>query len=275
MGLDKELFEGDVDGGFICGLCDQVLLNPVTAGCSHIVCQTCVNRSLKARVNLAVCPVCNAKLTRNTEDTTIDFKLNLLNLTLRCSHWCGSTFVLADLPDHMDICPCAPVDCKFREKGCRKSVRRCDISKHGDECDFRTVACEACGHTTIYRELFTHQSRVRCLEKKLKQQVIREQKAATQETNRHRERLYRDLVRLDQHQRKSVTDHLKSNNSRRKVKVSSDIDSKFALSPRDGIFLTEEVVQQHGKVVLQLKEEKEDTREMQRQRRRKDVCMFH
>ncbi|XP_060603882.1 E3 ubiquitin-protein ligase PDZRN3-like [Ruditapes philippinarum] len=266
MGLDKDLFEGDVEKEFICGLCDQVLLNPVTAGCSHIFCQSCVNRKLKSLVSKPLCPLCSAKLSSNTQDTTIEFKLKLLNLTLWCSHTCGAKFVLADLPDHMDICSNAPVQCEFKPTGCTRTIKRCDFKKHLQECDYRSVECEACGHVTIYRELFTHQSRVRCLEKKLKQQIIRERKLALKEVNKHRERLFRDNCRLDQQQRKSILNHSKSLNHRRKLRHSSknDNDSEFDLSPRDGVFLTEHAVEHHNDVTME--QNGEDSKEIERQR---------
>lgn len=258
MGLDKDLFDGEVDESFICGLCNQVLLNPVTAGCNHIFCQTCVKRKLRSLVSKSVCPSCSAKLTSDTQDTSIEFKLKLLNLNLWCSHKCGSKFVLADLPDHMEVCPNAPVECEFKSKGCIKTIKRCDLKKHLEECDFRVVECEACGHVTLYRELFTHQSRVLCLEKKLKQQVIRERKAASKEINKHRERLFRDTVRLDQQQRKLFLNHSKSLSNKRNLKLqdSSDTKSNFDYSPtEDGIFLTEQVVHQHNESMEQDDEE--------------------
>ncbi|KAL4240963.1 hypothetical protein ACF0H5_001745 [Mactra antiquata] len=244
MGLDKTLLVDEVDERFICGLCDQVLVNPVYAGCNHIFCKSCVSRKLRSKVTKSVCPSCSAKLTDDTTDTTIEFKLNLLHLKIRCSHNCDSTFVLADLPEHLDYCPLAPVECDFKPKGCKKTVRRKDFEKHLDECDFRTVECEACGHVTMYQDLFTHQSRTRCLERKLKQQVIRERKASSQEINRHRQRLCRDITRLDQQQRKTFSNHYRALSYRKMSKQSpypETDDVNIELSPRDSVFLTDEV----------------------------------
>lgn len=272
MGLDKDLFKGKVGEEFICGLCDQVLLNPVTAGCSHIYCQTCVKRKLRSLVSKSLCPSCSAKLTSDTQDTSIEFKLKLLNLTLRCSHKCGTKFALADLPDHMEVCPNAPVECEFKGKGCSKTIKRCDLKKHIEECDFRSVECEACGHVTLYRELFTHQSRVRCLEKKLKQQIIREKKAASKEINKHREKLFRDNARLDQQQRKLFLIHSKSLNNKQNFrrKVSSETECHFGYSPgEDGVFLTEEAVHHHNETMEQ--DEDVATNEMENHRRLHNV----
>lgn len=245
MGLDRELFPGDVEKEFICRLCSQVLLNPVTAGCEHIFCQSCVVRTMKSLVTKHACPTCNASISLNMTDTNVEFKLKLLNLVMQCTHKCGANFILAELPDHMEICPNAPVECTF--KGCKRTIKRCDKRKHQDECDFRPVECEACGHQTIYIELFTHQSRVRCLEKKLKQQIIRERKAASREINRHREKLFRDNVRLDQHQRKQLVTHSKTLITRKSSRRMSreDGDSEFDYPAGDVVFVTENRIPEH------------------------------
>lgn len=241
MGLDKTLLVDEADEQFICGLCHQVLVNPVYAGCNHIFCKSCVTRKLKSRVTKSVCPSCSANLTNNTNDTTIEFKLNLLHLTIRCSNHCEATFFLADLPDHLDVCPLAPVECDFKSKGCKKTVRRKDIDKHLAECDFRTVECEACGYVTIYRELFTHQSRVKCLERKLKQQIIRERKLSSLEINKHRQKLFRDTVRLDQHQRKTLLSHSKSLNYKKHPNKPPHHETENdSVTPRSA-FLTDDI----------------------------------
>ncbi|XP_052262420.1 E3 ubiquitin-protein ligase PDZRN3-like [Dreissena polymorpha] len=251
MGLDRELFEGEVAEEFLCGICHQVLLNPVTAGCFHMFCQACVIRKMKSRVTKPVCPVCSAALSLNMTDTPIEFKLKLLNLSTQCSHNCGDAFVLAELPDHMDVCPNAPVQCHFTAQGCPRKVKRCDLRKHLHECDFREVECEACGFRTLYRELFTHQSRVRCLEKKLKQQIIRERKASSREIIRHREKLVKEHAKFDQQQRKRILSHAKSQASRkseRQTTAGSECgDSEFDFATtQESVFLTEDVINRHN-----------------------------
>lgn len=273
MGLDRDLFPGEVCEEFICKLCSQVLLNPVTSGCDHVFCQTCIVRTMKSRVTRHECPSCSANLTLSMKDTGVEFKLKLLNLIVECSHKCGAKFVLAELPDHMEICPDAPVDCDFRTKGCKRTIKRCDKRKHQDECDYRPVECEACGYSTIYRELFTHQSRVRCLEKKLKQQIIRERKAASREINRHREKLFRDNVRLDQHQRKKLVNHAKSMSVRKNGRRLSkdDGDSEFEFSTEGPALLSENNVRAHAEQV-----EKEETDQVAdiEERRTVDISRF-
>ena len=236
MGLDVNLFEDDVADEFICKICNKVLLNPLVAGCSHVFCEPCLLRRIESKGTRAQCPVCTSALDPDTFLTSsIDFKLRLLNLKIRCSNKCGETFSLGDLPDHSEICPNAPVFCEFRKRGCQKTVRRSDLKKHLDECDFRSVECEACGYVTVYRDLFTHQSRVRCLEKKLKQQIIRERRVSSQQIQKHRDKMFHEKVRLEQHQRKRLLEHSKNLSNAARSHSKLDIHS-----PRLGtVFITE------------------------------------
>ena len=238
MGLDVNLFEEEVSDEFLCKLCNRVLLNPLVAGCSHVFCEPCLLRRIKSKVSKSQCPTCMSELDPDTFLTSsIDFKLRLLNLKIKCSNHCGDTFALGDLPDHNEICHNAPVFCEFKKKGCQKTVRRIDLKKHLDECDFRPVECEACGYKTIYRDLFTHQSRVRCLEKKLKQQIIRERRVSSQQIQKHRDKMFREKIRLEQQQRKRFLEHNKNicNSNVKRSYSRSDIQS-----PRDStVFITE------------------------------------
>ena len=81
---------------------------------------------------------------------------------------------LAELPDHVtEECPNAPVTCPNVQQGCKMKVKRVELQEHMEECEHRSVQCEACGQRTVYVDLFTHQSRKRCLENKLRQQLIK------------------------------------------------------------------------------------------------------
>jgi len=274
MGLDRALFDEEVEEDFLCRLCHQVLLNPVTSGCKHVFCQACVIRKMKSRTTRHVCPVCSSALSLDMSDTPVDFKLKLLNLSIKCAHKCGDSFALSELPDHMDVCPFAPVPCDFKEKGCKRTIKRCDKTKHCKECDYREVECEACGFHTIYCELFTHQSRVRCLERKLKQQVIRERKAASREISRHREKLSKDTTRLELQQRRKQLTHAMALTSRKQERqITGSSNSNYSNVSCDitrndeemngGVFLTENVLHEHDRATMN-----EDTTEQPRMVRR-------
>lgn len=191
----------------MCKLCHKVFLDPVVNVCGHLFCSSCIKK--RFRSNMAKrCPVCSSTLLEQTTQPSMDFRLELLDLQIHCHNKCGKTFPLASLPDHIsDECPNTAMTCPNDPKGCKKKVRRCDIDHHVEECDFRKVVCEACGYVTVYFNLFTHQSRVKCLEKKLKQQVIRELRNHSKDVRKHRSQLTKLNIRRDVEDRKVILEH--------------------------------------------------------------------
>ena len=206
MGLDKALFD-DVPDECICVLCRNVFLDPIVLPCKHMFCNACFMRRFKMD-KPTVCPTCHSSIEEEPQTSNQEFKLKLLNLTITCTHKCDRKITLGELPEHVsEDCPLAPVSCPNESKGCKKKVRRRDLNKHIAECNFRSVTCEACGHKTIFQDLFTHQSRTRCLERKLKQQVIRELRQAHHQVVNHRSNVTREHIRRDIQQAKTIVEH--------------------------------------------------------------------
>lgn len=251
MGLETKLFEGEVDDSFICKLCQKVFLNPVSCSCKHMFCNNCMMKRLQYE-KLKHCPICKTKFTGKLAQPSNEFKLQLLQLRINCSNKCGKSVLLGELPDHVsEMCPHTPITCPNYGKGCRKTIRRCDIKHHLKECDFREVVCEACGHTTIFRDLFTHQSRTKCLEKKLKQQIIREFRNTTREVRRHKSLLTKQHVKRDILLRRQELEHSRNLQSSR-LSTSRKFGSLESLANSNGnigtgVFLTENVLQKYYK----------------------------
>lgn len=239
MGLDPRQFVDPVDDKYVCKLCHKVFLDPVANHCGHIFCSSCVKKRLGGDMAKR-CPDCSAQLIKKMSPPSMDFRLELLTLQIRCHNKCGKTFPLSSLPDHMgDECPNTAMTCPNISKGCKKKIRRCDIKKHVEECDFRDVECEACGFVTIYCNLFTHQSRVRCLEKKLKQQIIREQRNHANDVKRHRAHLTKQNIRREVEDRRVVLEHtryLKNGKNKMHGSLESLTNNKTS-----DVFLTEVV----------------------------------
>ena len=209
MGLDLKQFDGTVEERFICKVCEKVFLNPLLNKCGHTFCTTCIGKRLSNEIN-RFCPTCKEPLVTPLKPPTKEFRLELLGLPIQCSNKCGQVLPLEGLPDHVsDSCPFTGVVCPNRRKGCKRKIRRCDVRQHVLECDYREVKCEACGHVTMYNDIFTHQSRTKCLEKKLKQQVIRESKNHQREVRRHQTQLNKMHIRRDIEDRKILVHHAK------------------------------------------------------------------
>ncbi|KAL5018993.1 hypothetical protein ScPMuIL_004715 [Solemya velum] len=204
MGLDVKLFPAGVDSDLVCHICKNVLLEPVETTCSHIFCRICLRDSL-LQTKMEFCPVCNTTMDYFVKQPSAEFKLRLLGLTIDCNNGCGTVCKLEELPDHVsETCPNTPVSCSNKSSGCKKIVRRCDVNRHANECDFKKIVCEACGHRTILRDIYSHQRRVRCLEKKLKQQLVRELRKTETETKRHTNNIQQERMKVEIEQRKAL-----------------------------------------------------------------------
>lgn len=242
MGLDKALFD-DVNDEFICALCENVFLDPIVPSCQHIFCSACLARRFKKDKSTA-CPTCQSPIQDLPQTASQEFKLKLLNLKIKCTNKCDRKVTLGELPDHVSVdCPFTPVSCPNENKGCKKKVRRCDLTKHLAECDFRTVTCEACGHVTLFQDLFTHQSRTRCLERKLKQQVIRELRSAHRQVINHRSNVTREHIRREIQQSKALVEHARYLQNRKQkfhqLLLSPSNSSVIMTEHENSVFLTE------------------------------------
>ncbi|KAK3089919.1 hypothetical protein FSP39_007644 [Pinctada imbricata] len=239
MGLEPGLFEGELDRDFLCCVCHKVFLNPVSAGCQHLFCQSCMG---KRRMNerTQCCPICKTKFTKTLSPPSTEFKLNLLQLRIRCSNKCGLVLNLGDFPEHLDEdCPFTPVLCPNKAKGCKKRIRRCDIKRHVEQCDYRDVVCEACGHSTVYYDLFTHQSRTHCLEKKLKQQIIRELRTTNGEVRRHKSLISKQHIKRDIELKRQEIEHARFLQKSRLSTMRRY--SSLENLPTGGVFITENI----------------------------------
>ncbi|XP_046352808.1 E3 ubiquitin-protein ligase PDZRN3-like isoform X1 [Haliotis rufescens] len=255
MGLDLTLFVGTIDPNLICSICSQVFVNPVSNSCHHIFCQSCIRRRSKSRTS-RYCPECSTKLHAESSEVSVELKLKLLRLRIKCNHGCGIVCELADLPDHVaDVCPNAPVSCPYKNVGCCKTVKRCEASIHAEECYHRFVDCEACGFRIQYCDLFTHQSKTRCLEKKLRQQVARAAKSTNLEVRRHRDYVLRQHFQLERHQRQAVMSHFRSKQqsyldsvrSKHNDDTSDDMFSDSSPRPKDSVAENQSLVLSFGK----------------------------
>ncbi|GFO38903.1 E3 ubiquitin-protein ligase nrdp1 [Plakobranchus ocellatus] len=207
MGLHRKMFEGPVPPDLLCSLCGHVLVQPESSvSCQHIFCSSCLQENVATP-----CPSCGTALQSVPHrPAPAQLRLRLLELRIHCDHKCSQVVALGQLPYHVShVCPNTPVECQFAPAGCRKKVRRCQLDEHAQECDFRPVVCDACGHQTLSKDLHVHQSRKRCVEKRIKNQLIKALRSTRKEVKRHQGHLQRQQVRSDQFQRRLEIEHTK------------------------------------------------------------------
>ncbi len=137
-GYEDERFIHAVSTHFHCGICYNVLKEPVTCQRNeHYFCRACITKHLK---NSPTCPTCQEKLTPETITQAPRILRNCLDeLNIHCDYsdrGCQEIIPLAQLQDHVDECRFAPVLCP--NEGCLAKVNRQDLAGHQQAlCEFR------------------------------------------------------------------------------------------------------------------------------------------
>ncbi|XP_019644374.1 PREDICTED: RING finger protein 151-like [Branchiostoma belcheri] len=237
MGVELTSVVGDVDESLICPLCNMVLLDPVMAHCQHVFCQDCVSRK---RLTSAVCPVCSTPFIERFVPAPRELQSALQALEMRCNLGCGGTCTIGGLAEHMEECPLLFLDCPYKSRGCKDILQRRDMAAHLEDCNFRYVDCEACGHRTLFCDLFTHQKAKKCMEQKLKREVVDSVRRSRGQVRCHRKELTEDIHYRDQQQRRWLKSRLSWSRPGRGIERSMSQPAVMTLSDWNSgqVFLT-------------------------------------
>jgi len=96
----------------ICGLCNNVVNEPVETRCSHLVCSSCFCDSIdRARTGVPSCPVCKVEFAAKSDIHAVSpvVQRMLRKLEIRCDNFqagCTTVVTLQELHDH--TVQCAP-----------------------------------------------------------------------------------------------------------------------------------------------------------------------
>lgn len=137
-GYEDERFSHAVSTHFHCGICQNVLKEPVTCQRNeHYFCRCCISKHLE---NSSTCPTCQEELSKDTISEAPQILRNCLDeLHIRCDYadkGCQEMVQLAQLQNHVDECGFAPVSCL--NEGCFAEVHRKDLIGHQQGlCEFR------------------------------------------------------------------------------------------------------------------------------------------
>ncbi|XP_028400919.1 uncharacterized protein LOC114524016 [Dendronephthya gigantea] len=142
LGYDETRFQTQVNNNFCCGICDNVMKDPVMCRNQHGFCRGCI--TIHLRKNSQTCPICRDELTAETLTEAPRIVKNYLNeQSIRCKYFdrgCQDIVQLERLEGHVAECGFAPVVCG--NEGCGETINKRDRRYHeGELCQYRKLIC--------------------------------------------------------------------------------------------------------------------------------------
>ena len=143
-GYDDERFQHPVGQSFHCGICFNVVKDPVMCRHNeHMFCRACITIHL---TNSQTCPSCLEPLTVETLSQPSRTVMNLLSeLKIRCRSFnrgCERFIELGNLDRHVRDCGFAPAICS---NGCELEMNKQDLLHHETAvCELRRIKCHSC-----------------------------------------------------------------------------------------------------------------------------------
>ena len=144
-GYEDELFQHPVSHTLHCGICLNVLKDPVSCQHNeHLFCRACITVHL---MNSQTCPSCMERLTVQLFSQAPRAVTNMISeLKIRCQFFqrgCGQFIELENLERHVTDCGFAPAICS--NEGCQLVVNKQDLTHHQTAvCEQRRVKCHSC-----------------------------------------------------------------------------------------------------------------------------------
>ena len=156
MGYDFERFVSPVNEGLLCGICRDVLEDPVQASCEHAFCRSCIHGWL---VHHNICPEDRRPLFASELRPLFRYMKNDLDmLQIRCRSWgagCRVVCTLEHIQKHEEECEFHTLQCP--SVGCTVMLERRDLEQHLTVCEFRKKECpKGCGMPILNRDDMEH-----------------------------------------------------------------------------------------------------------------------
>ena len=218
-GYDDERFLHPVGHTLHCGICTNVLKDPVMCGQNeHLFCRVCITMHLK---NSQTCPNCIEPLTIATLSQASRGIRNLLaELKIKCEFFdrgCGKFIELEHLERHVADCGFVPVVCS--NEGCHLEVSKRDLLHHETAvCELRRVKCHSCND--IKQEVDTLNVKLSKIDEKVEKNVARV------------EQVQAHLVEQDEMNRQLKTDNEEMKKSLNEVTIQLDKITRTLLEVR-------------------------------------------
>lgn len=194
MGYDQDRFVSPIKDGLMCGICKDVLEDPLQAPCEHAFCATCIHGWL---VHEGTCPEDRQSLEESDLRPLFRYMRNDLNqLQLRCVNadsGCAEICKLEIISRHERECSYGSVNCPNKSRGCDAVLERRVLDSHLAICKYRSSKCpNGCGLTILSSELESHN----CVtELRTELELLRSEMICKQEELRHEMQLRLDSQR--------------------------------------------------------------------------------
>ncbi|XP_071477772.1 E3 ubiquitin-protein ligase NRDP1-like [Diadema antillarum] len=194
MGYDQDRFVGPVKDGLMCGICKDVLEDPLQAPCEHAFCATCIHGWL---VHERTCPEDRKNLNESDLRPLFRYMRNDLNqLQLRCinsDNGCEEVTSLEVIARHERECAYGVAECPNKSRGCDAVLERRLLDSHLSACHYRSSKCQrGCGLTILSSEVDSHN----CVaELRTELELLRSEMICKQEDMRHEMQLRLDSQR--------------------------------------------------------------------------------
>ena len=185
-------FVAEIPENLLCTHCHGVLKNAVRLkDCEHALCLGCLQKRRKN--NLEHCP-CSILLTEAPPDQSNELRKQVNELLVYCSKNCGKKIKLKELNPHLEFeCSMQLVHCA--SSGCQIKIKRKDSERHTEVCDFRIVFCSGCDKKLKYADLRNHHISQGCMDRQLKQALVKQLREGNREVKRHSMQLKQDTFK--------------------------------------------------------------------------------
>lgn len=156
-GYKQEWFIDKIEDNYLCSICREIVRNPLNLSCPHLVCQLCINRSVKNE-----CPECREKFIPNKSSVIKFIQQNLSTKKIKCifndkgCKWVGTIGTNErNLGIHLSECE---YNCVRKCKYCSKKINIYEEDEHDAICLDKEVECEHCNQVFPRKLLFIHKS---------------------------------------------------------------------------------------------------------------------
>lgn len=145
----------EVEDYLVCGICQDIVRDPLNLNCSHLFCRRCILKS-----TTSCCPLCRASYEGKILESIVVINQLIRNKRIKCFYYndgCDWTGTIGtderNLLDHLKTCEVGGYKhCSL----CSKLV--CSIGEHDKVCLERDTECGYCKEKMKKKELFVHEA---------------------------------------------------------------------------------------------------------------------